>query len=184
MSISTTDQAVNPSATAISQLSLSIFQLIEALLHRIQGQVDEDKDVLSFQICVLLTSLLDVHAAQQRKNQSLTWIEKNKNELFSSSEVNERIAKIHTLLHQSDLPSNQECMDRLDELKIFYQQKPIHGEAELLHLEKRAAVSEQLPPVSLQHMEETSSKPTTNKPVSPPLVFTQRESKRNKNRRL
>lgn len=67
MSISTTDQAVNPSATAISQLSLSIFQLIEALLHRIQGQVDEDKDVLSFQICVLLTSLLDVHAAQQRK---------------------------------------------------------------------------------------------------------------------
>jgi hypothetical protein len=183
MSISTTDQTVNQCAAAISQLSLSIFQLVEALLHRIQNEVDEDRDVLSFQICVLLTSLLDVHAAQQRKHQSLSWIEKAKHELFSSSEMRGMISHIETLLQQTDLPSKKECVERLDEIKYFYHRdNPIHDESELFSLDKRVAVSEQIPTVSLQHVEENTSKPTYT-PASPPLMFTQRESKRIKNRR-
>lgn len=185
MSISTTDQTVNQCAAAISQLSLSIFQLVEALLHGIGSQLDEDRDVLSFQICVLITSLLDVHSAQQRKYQSLSWIEKNKHELFSSPEVLDTISKIETLLlQQTDLSSNQECLEKLVEIKVFYHRNdPIHSEGELLSLEKRVVVSEQLQTVSLQRVRETSNN-STNKLASPPLIFTQqRESKRNKNRR-
>ncbi|MBA2941587.1 hypothetical protein HZF08_25195 [Paenibacillus sp. CGMCC 1.16610] len=183
MSISTTDQTVNKCAAAISQLSLSVFQLIEAILHRIESQVDEDKTVLSFQICVLLTSLLDVHTAHQRKNKSHSWIEKNDRQLFSSPEVREKIAELYTLLQQTDLVSNSECMERLDEFKDYYQSDPIQPEAERTEIETHAVVSEQFQIESIQHVEVITSSQTQMSASPPPLMFTQRERKTSSKRR-
>ncbi|BFT71745.1 hypothetical protein [Paenibacillus sp. P36] len=183
MSISTTDQTINQCAAAISQLSLSVFQLIEAILYRIESQVDEDKSVLSFQICVLLTSLLDVHTAHQRKNQSLSWIEKNKRQLFSSPEVREKIADLYTLLQQTDLVTSPECMERLDEFKIYYPCNPIQPEAERTEIETQATVSEQSPIENIQHMEIITSSQTQMSASPPPLMFTQRERKTSSKKR-
>ncbi|NOU98939.1 hypothetical protein [Paenibacillus planticolens] len=183
MSISTTEQAVNKCAAAVPQLSLSVFHLIEALLYRMKGEADEIRNDLSFQICALFTSLLDLHAAVQRKHQNLSHIEKNEIEPIPSSDIHETVLRMIALLQQSDLLSKKECIERLVHLKDYYLSNPnmsntIPDENERFDYVEPDNVAEEQSGVLSPLPVEESDRRQANKSASPPLMFTRRERKR------
>ncbi|NQX64559.1 hypothetical protein HQN90_00320 [Paenibacillus alba] len=123
MTISTIEQAMQSQAASISQITLSLFRLIEGLLLRYSQASDTEKHGISQDTYVMLSSSIDAHYFHQRKCQRLSSTITNRLLVPSwgyVDEISELIIMLRLLILEKGIRSQIDCLRHLDELLKFY----------------------------------------------------------------
>lgn len=159
MTISIIEQATKQFTASSVLLTLSVLRFIEGLLYRLKSESEEDGHLLALQIAALLNSLWDVHVMHRRKLQKLVWLEQSVMKPFASADVCQGVAALITLVEKSNIISKDECVARLMELRLHYENRETKDQIDDY---KEVSAASAMPQAEL----------AANKPAAPPLLLT------------
>ncbi|MEC0232521.1 hypothetical protein [Paenibacillus alba] len=178
MTISTIEQAMHSQAASISQITLSVFRLIEGLLLRYSQASDTEKYGISQDIYIMISSSIDAHYYHQRKCQRLSSTVTNRLLVPSwgyVDEISELIIMLRLLILEKGIRSQIDCLRHLDELLKFY-----FVENSLQRMETSTEiVSKAVEETAIQSQKSRSmaKRRLANKHAAPPLLFIEANEK-------